>query len=57
MGAVLIGYCLYALKSGGIVARSGLVTRAERPYAYWRTLVIALIAGLIFLGGFVEWRE
>jgi len=56
-GAVLLAYGLYALRSGGIVARRGLVTRAAEPRAYWTTLVIAVLFALIFLSGAVRWRE
>jgi hypothetical protein len=57
VGFALVGYCAYGICKGRIVGKLRVFTRRENPWSFWTTVLFTLCIGLLFLLGYVSWRD
>jgi hypothetical protein len=57
VGFALVGYGVYSPCKGRIFGRLRFYTRSEDPWSFWTTVMIAFCIGMVFLSGYVSWRD
>ena len=56
IGAVVVGYCAYAVCSGRVRGRFRSHDRRDEPWTFWAIVLVAFACGAAFLCGVVSWR-
>jgi hypothetical protein len=57
VGFAMVGYCAYAVGTGRIQGKFRCYTRSENPLSFWATVLIVFCIGVVFLLGYVSWRQ